>query len=296
MEVTFLGTGSMVPTIERNHSATFLSYKNHGILFDCGEGTQRQLRIAKLKSTKITKILISHWHGDHVLGLPGLLQTMATSSYTGTLELYGPKGSKAFLKKMMSSFMVEAKIKVKVNDVVKGVFFENDEFILEALPTKHSAPGLAFSFIEKDKRKINLTYLKKFGLEKNPILKKLQKGEDIVWEGKKIKADKATILIKGKKVTYIIDTKSFDDLVKLASNSDLLICEATLADEFKERAIRCFHMTSSQAASIAKKSNVKKLILTHFSQRYKSVSELKEEAKKTFKNVDTAKDFMIVKV
>ena len=126
MELTFLGTGSMVPTTKRNHSATFFSYKNQGILFDCGEGTQRQFRIARLKPSKITKILITHWHGDHVLGLPGLLQTMATSGYTGTVELYGPKGSKAFLKKMMSSFKVEVKVKVKVKDVIKGVFFEND--------------------------------------------------------------------------------------------------------------------------------------------------------------------------
>jgi len=296
MELTFLGTASMVPTTERNHSATFLSYNTHGILFDCGEGTQRQFRFAKLKPSKITKILITHWHGDHVLGLPGLLQTMASSGYVGTLELYGPKGSKAFLKKMMSSFKVEAKVKVKVKDVTKGVFFENDDFILEALPTKHSVPGLAFSFTEKDKRKINLKYLKKFGLAKNPILRNLQKGKDIVWQGKKIKADKATILIKGKKVTYITDTKYFDGLVSLALNSDLLICESTLADEFKERAIKCCHMTSSQAASIAKKAKVKKLFLTHFSQRYKSVSLLKQEAKKTFKNVDTAKDFLNVKV
>ncbi len=292
MELTFLGTGSMVPTVDRNHSAIFLSYKDQGLLFDCGEGTQRQFRIAKMKPTKITKILITHWHGDHVLGLPGLLQTLAASGYHATLEIYGPRGSKEFFKTMMSSFLVESKVHVVVKDIDKGTVCETENFIVEALPTRHSVPGLAYAFIEKDKRKIDLEYLKQFGLRKDKILKKLQQNKDIEWKGKKIKASKATKLEKGKKICYITDTVSFSGLHKFAKASDVLVCEATLEASLQKHAVKCHHMTSEQAAKIAKKAKVKVLALTHFSQRYKSVKKLEDEAKEIFKDTICAKDFM----
>src|SRR3989338_5530690 len=110
MQITFLGTSSMVPTKERNQIGVFLSYGPEGILFDCGEGIQRQFKIADESITKITKILISHWHGDHVLGLPGLIQTLSTSNYERTLEIYGPKGTKMRIKKLFEAFVFDRKI------------------------------------------------------------------------------------------------------------------------------------------------------------------------------------------
>lgn len=292
MEITFLGTGSMMPTAERNHSAVLLSYKNETMLFDCGEGTQRQLRMAKISPTKITKILITHWHGDHMLGLPGLIQTMGACEYSRVLEIYGPGGTKSYLKKLLSSFIMESRVKMKVVEIEKRAFYENDDFMLEALPVRHSAPCLAYAFIEKDKRKINIEYLKKYGLKKHPILKELQKGKDIVWEGKKIKAEKATVLKKGRKIVYITDTTHCENLVKIAKDADLLICESTLSSKLKEKAARIKHMASCDAAEVARKAKAKKLVLTHFSQRYKSVSELKKEAKAIFPETECAEDFM----
>jgi len=291
MEIIFLGTSAMVPTKKRNHSVILLRYMGENILFDCGENAQRQLKIANISPAKITKLLITHWHGDHILGIPGLIQAMATNNYNKTLDIFGPKTSRKFVRRIMSSFLLEEKINFKVEEV-NGKFFKNKDFVLEAFQLKHSAPCLAFSFIERDKRKINLDYLKKFNLQKNPLLGKLQKGKNVIYMGKKIKADDATIIKKGRKITYITDTLFHPNCIRVARDADLLICEATFAKKHEGFAKNYQHLTAEQAATIAKKAKVKRLILTHFSQRYKNINILEKEAKNVFENTMCAKDFM----
>src|SRR3989339_787096 len=138
MEITLLGTSSMVPTEERNHSGALLHYKEENILIDCGEGTQRQIRKAGLSAMKITKILITHWHGDHILGLPGLFLTLGSQGYSSSLEIYGPKGSKDYIQKIMQLFVPREMVRYQVIEIDTGKFFENGEFFLEALPLQHS--------------------------------------------------------------------------------------------------------------------------------------------------------------
>ncbi len=296
IDITFLGTGCMFPTKERNMMGVLLKYKNENILIDCGEGTQRQFRIAGIKPTKITKILITHWHGDHVLGLPGLLQTLSAQEYSGTLELYGPKGTRKYLQQMFNMFQGEIQLDLKIIEITSGKFFETDDFYLEALLLKHGASCLGYSFIEKDKYKILKSKLKKYGLERNPLIKELQLGKNVRWEGKVIKADDVTKLKKGKKVTIVVDTLICENAVKLAKNADLLICESTHEKALKEKACEFKHLTTEYAANIAKKANVKKLVLTHFSQRYKYTKILKKEAKEIFPNVVCAKDFLTLSI
>jgi len=287
----------MVPTKNRNHTAIFFSFGNEKILVDCGEGTQRQLRIAGISPAKITRIFISHWHGDHVLGLPGLIQTMKASNYNGTLMLYGPIGSKKFLEAMLSSYISSKKIPIEVIEIKKpGIFLKEKEFSASSIYLDHSAPCLGFSIKLADKRKININYTKKFGLTQDPILRKLQDGKSITYNNKKIDVKKATTLKLGKKLTIILDTRMHNNCIKLAKDSDLLICESTFSHELEKEAKEYKHLTSEQAALIAKKSNSKELILTHFSQRYKSLDELEKQAKKIFKNVKIAKDFMSLEV
>jgi len=199
MQIIFLGTSSMIPTKERNHSSVLIIYGSENILVDCGEGTQRQLKIAGIKLTKITKILISHWHGDHVLGLPGLIQSMSASDYDKTLKIYGPTGTKKFMKKMFEVFVFDEKINIEIYEIKSGKFFEDDNFILEAAPLEHSIETLGYCFIEKDKRKINIPYIKTLKIPHGPLLGKLQDGKNIKWKGKKIPLDKATKVIKGNK-------------------------------------------------------------------------------------------------
>ena len=296
MEITFLGTGSMIPTKNRNQTAMFLKYKDEGILFDCGEGTQRQFKVIGIAPTKVTKILVSHWHSDHILGLPGLITTLGASKYNKKLEIYGPKDSKKFVQNIFKAFIPKNRINLEVIEVKKQKIFENHDFYIEALPMKHGAPCLGYSVVEKGKRKIDLTYLKKFKLKQHPILKKLQQGKDITWKGKKIKASKATKEIQGKKVTFITDTIPNDNIIKLAKESDVFICESTHTKEVGEKTSKYKHMTAEQAAQLAKKAKVKKLIITHYSQRYKTSKPLLEEAKKVFKNTIAAEDFKKVNV
>lgn len=294
IKITFLGTGSMVPTPKRNHTAILLSYENENILIDCGEGTQKQLRIAKIAPTKITKILITHWHGDHVLGLPGLIQTLGANEYNKVLDIYGPKGSREFMINMFKGFINEFRIKMRINEIKEGVFFKSKDYSLEAVSLNHSSPCYGYSFIESEKRNVNVNYTKKFGLTRHPILRELQEGRSITWKGQKIMAEDATTVRRGRKISFILDTAYTKNAVELARDADLLICEATHLDELKEKTEEYKHLTTKQAATIAKEAGAKKLIITHFSQRYKDTKKLEKEAKEIFKETIAAKDFMEV--
>ena len=291
MKIIFLGTSSMVPTKERAHTSILLNYKNENILIDCGENAQRQLRLANISPTKLTRILITHWHGDHVLGIPGLIQSLATNNYQKTLEIYGPKNTRVFIKNMMHTYFLQNKIKLKVHEVKPGKIINEKDFYIEARPLKHHIPALAYNFIKKEKIRIKKDYIKKLGI-KGPILKKLSLGKNIKYKGRIIKAKLATYTQKGKKTSFIMDTKYFTNLYKIANNADLLVSEATYEEQHKNKAKEYLHLTAKQAAQIAKKAKVKDLIITHFSQRYKTTDTLLKEAKTVFKNTKAAKDFM----
>lgn len=288
----------MIPTKERNHTAIALVYNGEVILFDCGEGTQRQIRLAELSHSKINKLFISHWHGDHVLGIPGLVQTLGGTDYKDTLHVYGPKGTKEFVSKILNAFLCDEKISITAEETDKGKVLETPEYTITAMRLQHSAPTLAYCFQEKDKTKINLDYLKKFGLKKHPVLRELQQGKDIEWNGKTIKAKDATFTKTGKKICIALDTgmnaQLEKELADFAKDSDILVMEATFGDELADKATEYRHLHASQAAKIAKKAKAKKLFLTHFSQRYKAVSELKKQAMKTFKNTECAHDLLKV--
>lgn len=292
MQITFLGTSSMVPTKERNQIAVFLSYGAEGILFDCGEGTQRQFKIAGISLTKVTKILISHWHGDHVLGLPGLMQTLSSLDYTGKLEIYGPHGTKKRMEKMFEAFVFDKKLEFSVNEVKGGIFFENENFQLEAYQLEHGIETLGYSFMEKDKRKVDMKKARKLGIPEGPLIGKLQQNKPIEYKGKKIAPDDVTYLEKGKKIAYVTDTVLCDACFKIAQDADLLVCEATYSSKLVDKSEEYGHMTAKHAAQIANKSNVKQLVLIHFSARYKNTQELEEDARDLFDNVICAKDFM----
>lgn len=295
IEITFLGTGSMQPTKRRNHSAILLRFKNENILFDCGEGTQRQMRIAGIKPAKIGKFLISHWHGDHVFGLPGLLSAMGADKFSKKLQIYGPLGSKNYLQNMLKSFVAKNIIDFEVQEVKSGKIWENDQFTLEARPLKHSTKCLGYSFIEKERRRIDLKKTQKLGLT-GPILGKLQQGKSVNVGGRKITAEEVTYLVRGRKVSYIADTVPCTGANFLAKDADLLIAEGTHLDDLKEKTRRYMHLTVKQTALIAKQNKAKKLIVTHISPRYKDSEEALKEARKYFKNSTIAEDFLRVTV
>ena len=294
--IIFLGTSQAIPTARRNHTAVLLKYKSENILVDCGEGTQRQFRKAKINPCKLTRILITHWHGDHVLGLPGLLQTLALNNYNKTLHVYGPRGTEKFMSFMYRLFVFAGKLKIEIHEV-SGKFLETTDFYIEAFPMKHGTPTNAYSFVEKDKIRLDKTKLKKLKLPQSPLLKQLQEGKDIKFNDKTIKSKDVSYTEKGKKIAFILDTIINQECYKAAENADLLIAESTYTKKEADLAKEHKHLTAGQSAQIAKKSQSGRLILTHISQRYDNKEKfILQEAKKTFPKTEIAEDLMRVEI
>ncbi|MCK5149634.1 ribonuclease Z [Candidatus Pacearchaeota archaeon] len=290
IKINFLGTADQIPSAKRNHSAILLTYNEENILVDCGEGTQRQFRKARLNPCKITRILITHLHGDHVLGLPGLLSTLALSGYNKILFIYGPKGTKLFMKDLLRVFGFKKNYKIFVEEVDRK-FFETDDFFLESEKMKHGIPCNAYCFVKKGQRRIDKNKLKKSGLPLGPLLQKLKQGKNISYEGKKYLVKNLTFKEDDKKISFVLDTLDNKEIVPFVKNSDLLVCESNFGSDLQDQAKEHLHLTSTQAGEIAKKSKSKKLVLTHISQRYENnFKKILDEAKKVFKNSFVAKD------
>lgn len=300
IKVDFLGTGSAIPTSRRNHPCVLLRYKDEAILFDCGEGTQRQFRKAKLNPCKVTRIFISHWHGDHVLGLPGLLQTLSMNGYNEVLEIHGPKGTKRKFSELIEphlKFYLDlarkegSKFDIKLFEHNFGKVIEEDEFEIHCTPTDHFINGLSYSFVLKEKKRIDKEKLEKLKLPNSPLIGELLKGKTVEINGKKIDGKKLIYVEKSRKFTYISDTRHMDSLIDFSRDSDVLVCESTYNEGEEEMAEKYFHMCANQAGKIAKVAKVKKLILFHLSQRYDEIPKVMvDSAKKFFKEVSVAED------
>lgn len=303
-DVTILGTASMVPTKERNVQSVFIEYRGEGILIDCGEGTQRQMNICGINRNKIKKILITHWHGDHVAGLIGMLQTVGhqlgqkgeeDAKEKAELHIYGPKGTKEHLHHMMRSVVHEqGKINIKVHELPNEhhKFAETEYYELWSAPLRHSTPCLGYALIEKDRRKMDMERAAAHGLKSGRKIGMLQRGESVTHNGKEIMPEMVSSIVRGKRFALIADTKPCNGAIALAEDADVLVCEATFASEHEEKANLFKHMTAEQAAGIAQQAGVKQLVLTHFSQRYNDLNKHLEEARVLHHDTTLAYDFM----
>jgi ribonuclease Z len=289
-KIIFLGTADSIPSANRNHTAILLTKDGENILFDCGEGTQRQFRKAKLNPCKITKILISHWHGDHILGLPGLLSTLALSGYNRNLEIYGPEGSKKKFDEMLRIFSFKCDYEIVFSEVSRGRFFEDDEFYLEAEEMQHRIPCLAYSFVEKGHVRIKLEKVEELGSGSH--LKDLKEGRDIVVGGKKVRSKDCVYREEDRKVSVVMDTRMNSKIVPFVKKADILISEGTYSSDFIEEAKKHMHLTVGQVAEVAKKAKVGKLMITHVSSRHiKNWKGLCDDARSVFENSYFPRDF-----
>ena len=297
IDIFFLGTGQAVPTARRNHTSVLLRYKNENILFDCGEGTQRQLRKAGLNPCSITKIFISHWHGDHVLGLLGMFQTMALSGYNKTLEVYGPVGTKTYLERLMHAFVFVRDFKVNIKEIRNEYEIPFGDFIVDVYKLNHTIPCLGYRFVEKDKVRIEKKKLKKYGLKQGPVIGELKRGEKLKIKGRIVTIKDISYVQKGKVIGLIFDTALADNCYKIARNADLLISESTYLDDLKDKAKEYKHLTNVQAAEVARKANACKLALIHVSQRHElDDKKIIAGARKVFKNTILTEDLMKIEV
>jgi len=295
MQITFLGTGGSIPTAQRGLSAVAIKRKNELLLFDCGEGTQRQMIQAGVGFHRKAKVFVTHMHGDHVLGLPGLLQTMSLLGRTNKLEIYGPTGIKDFVEAINQTVRFTLTFPVKVTEIDAGMVCEEKEYTVTAVQSGHMTPSLAYSLTEKPRPgRFHTETAKKLGVPEGPLWSKLQFGESVKLPDGRI-VEPETVLgafRPGRKIVYTGDTGPSEKVAKLAEYADLLIHESTFEDEMKDRAVEDGHSTPSMAAETAKKAYVKRLVLTHISARYKDANLLLQQAKKIFANTELAEDFL----
>ena len=300
LRVIFLGTAGSVPTPKRSLPAIIIQRKGEQIMFDCGEGAQRQMIRAKTGFHRKMKIFVSHMHGDHVLGLPGLLQTMALLDREKKLDVYGPSGIKRLLEDIRETVQFVLTFPVEIHEIHEtGIVCEEQEYTVQAVWANHVIPSLAYALVEKPRPgKFYTEKAKKLGIQEGPLWSKLQHGHNVkLPDGRVVKPENVTGLPRlGRKIVYTGDTRPFRGFEKFAAGADLLIHDATLDNKLAERAEEDGHSTPKQAAKNAKKANVKQLILTHISARYEDTGILSEQAKKIFKNTQVAEDFMKIEI
>ena len=299
MELFFLGTGAGIPAKSRNVTSIALKLlEERGTiwLFDCGEATQHQILHTSIKPGRIDKIFITHLHGDHIYGLPGLLSSRSFQGGETVLTLYGPTGIKEFVEVSLRVSGTYLKYPLEIVEMEEGIIFEDEEFTVEARKLDHGILSYGYRVVEKDRPGTLLVdKLQELGIHPGPIYKTIKAGEPVVLEdGTTIEAQ--SFLgpnQKGRIVAILGDTRMCEAAQLLAAEADLLIHEATFAQDAGEMAYSYFHSTTGQAAEIAKKANVKKLCLTHISSRYdrNAAEELVKEAQKIFPNSDIAEDF-----
>jgi len=296
LSVVFLGTAGSIPTLQRGLPAIAVQRKGELILFDCGEGVQRQMIRAGIGFHRKTKVFITHMHGDHVLGLPGLFQTMSLLDRKRKLEVYGPSGIRAFVEATQQTVQFTLTFPLEVVEIEDaGVICKEREYEVHAIWVDHVIPSLAYALTEKP-RPGKFYPEKAIALEvpEGPLWSKLQHGSAVVLSnGRVVKPEKVLGSPRpGRKIVYTGDTRYLKNLAEFAENADLLIHDATFDDDLWERVREDGHSTPSQAAKTAKKAGAKRLVLTHISARYKEAGLLLEQAKKVFPRVDLAEDFM----
>jgi ribonuclease Z len=296
IRVVFLGTSGSVPTLKRSLPSVVVQCPKDQWMFDCGENVQRQMMQAKVSFHRKMKVFITHLHGDHVLGLPGLLQTMALMDRKETVQVYGPVGLKDFLVCTKETLNFGLTFAVEINEILaEGVVFDGETYSVEATKSNHAVQSYAFAFVEKPRP--GKFYPKKalaLGVAAGELWSKLQSGEEITLaDGKVVKpGDVMGPSRAGRKIVYTGDTKPFEAFAKFAEGADLVIHDCTFDDSLKEKAVADGHSTPTQAAEQAKAANAKQLVLSHISARYPNAGLLLEQAKKTFANSVLAEDFM----
>jgi len=296
--IYFLGTGGSWPTIQRNVSSIAIKRGGEIILFDCGEGTQRQLQKSEISYMQIKKIFITHFHGDHILGLPGLIQTFQLNDRKEDLYIYGPKGIDKVVDDVIHLGYFKPSYNIYSQELKEDDCVEFDGYKIKCIFVEHNVPTLAYC-LEEDMRpgKFNKEKALSLGIPEGHLFRELQKGKIIEINGRKIAPDMVLGERRlGKKIVISGDTMPCNKLINFAKRSDVLIHDATFSSDMEEKAKEYFHSTAMQAAHIAKEAGVEKLILTHISPRYKNAKSLEEEARKIFPNSYLANDFMKVEV
>jgi len=303
LQITFLGTSSGVPTRSRNVSSIALRLPQRADiwLFDCGEGTQHQILRSDLKVSQITRIFVTHMHGDHIYGLMGLLASCGMAGNPSRIDIYGPPKLDEYLKACSRYSQTHFSYPIKVHTVQPGLVVEDDEFAVYCAPLKHRVPAFGYRVIEKDKPgQFKVKKAQSLGIPPGPLYGQLKQGKTVkLSDGRIVRgAELCGPTQLGRKFVYCTDTIFCDEAVELANDADVLVHEATFSHHDAELAYQRLHSTSTMAAQVALEAGIKQLIMTHFSPRYApgntiALNDLLTEAQAIFPNTVMAHDFFI---
>ncbi|NLX81563.1 MAG: ribonuclease Z [Proteiniphilum sp.] len=300
-QVTILGCGSAMPTTYRNPTSQLIEVNNKLFMIDCGEGTQLQMRKYKARMSKLHSIFISHLHGDHVFGLPGLLSTLSLMGHTGEINIYAHKELEYFLTSFMKYYGTQLNYKINhfhLDSKNNSVIYENKSIEISSFPLKHRVDTNGFVIAEKDAplhMKGDMIDFYRIPFSK---IKEIKDGADFITEDGRVIDNKllTTLPNPPRKYAYCSDTAYSTKIIPYIKGADVLYHEATFEEADKARAKKTYHSTAKQAAEIAKQSEVKKLIVGHYSSRYRELNQLHSEAKSIFENTVLAFEGMKIDI
>jgi ribonuclease Z len=299
LRITFLGTGGSLPTRNRNPSAVIVNREGELILFDCGEGTQQQMMRAKTGMMSMSSIFISHFHADHFLGIPGLIQTMSFLGRKEPLTIYGPEGTGEFTELFKALGYFNLKYEIRGVELKPGDVVEGEGYLIRALKTEHSIPSLGYALVETPRPgRFNREKAVELGVPPGPLFAKLQKGNPVEVGGRLVRPEEVMGTPRpGRTIVYTGDTRPCEAVLEASRDADLLIHDGSFADEMADWAEESMHSTAGEVAALAKEAGVRKLVLTHISSRYTDDAEpILKDSKNVFENVIVAEDLMELEI
>jgi ribonuclease Z len=284
-ELVVLGTASQAPTRSRNHNGYLLRWDNEGLLFDPGEGTQRQMLFAGVRASQITHICITHFHGDHCLGLPGVLQRMSLDRVSHVVDACFPAQNQDVFSRLRHAALFDDVTNLRERPVAGGgTVLAAPAFRVEAQPLSHTVPAIGYRLVEPDGRRMLPDELAALGITGADI-GRLQREGHLAAGGRTVRLEQVSEPRRGQRLAFVMDTRLCDGAFALAEGADMVVCESTFADTEAALAHEYGHLTAGQAGRIAAESGARLLVLTHFSQRYDAcdgVQRLAEQAATAF--------------
>jgi ribonuclease Z len=299
LHVVFLGTAGSLPTPERNPSAVLINREGEMMLFDCGEGTQRQMMRARTGMMRLNYIFLTHLHADHILGVPGLLETMAFQGREDPLTIAGPMHTIDLVEKFNSICCFSRDFEVRAMDLEPGDVVRMDGYEVKAVETQHSVPSIGYCLREDERLgRFNREAAVALGVPPGPLFGRLQHGQEVTVEGRTIRPDQVMGPTRpGRKIVYTGDTRPCKTVEAASIGADLLIHDCALSDEMSDWARETKHSTAGEAAQLARRAGVRQLVLTHISSRYSEDSSiLLKDARTIFEKALVAQDLMTIEI
>jgi len=290
-EVVILGTAGLAPTAERNHNGYLLRWDGRAVLFDPGEGTQRQFARAGLSAASVTRICISHFHGDHCLGLPGMIMRLAIDEGRLPVPIHYPAGGEEYFQHLRHATVGQELVPVDAHPIAEpGIIHQDEVFTLRCLRLSHSVETFGYRLEEPDGRRFVPERLEALGIAGSAI-GQLRSAGSIIHGGRRVDLAEVTEHRPGQAVAVVMDTAWCDAALELAADADLVVCESTFLSSDERLAAEYGHMTARQAGRLAREAGARRLVLTHFSRRYGDSDAFGLEARDEFDDVIVADDF-----